>query len=116
MKIIFVLDFKRMKSNIERKKQLIRDWLIRLGYCSKPDFIIAGTQKAGTSALSKILAQHKHLTVSGETELHFFDRDETYEKGEFYYHGLFPLPYKVPNGNLVFEKTPDYLYHPKSAE
>ena len=86
-------------------------------YCAKPDFIIVGAQKSGTTSLHHILVQHGSLTGSKKKEIHFFDRDEIYERKNAFdhYHTYFPFPHQIPKGNLLFETTPIYLYHPKVA-
>ena len=95
----------------------IRNFLIYAGYHSKPDFIIVGAQKAGTTALFSILKEHSQLKSSFKKELHFFDNEEkNSEKNYGLYHRDFPLPYKVASNNLLYEATPSYLYHEKAAE
>jgi hypothetical protein len=95
----------------------IRNVITGLGYHSKPDFIIVGAQKAGTTALFSILKQHTQLTGALTKEVHFFDTEEMYsEKNYSFYHRYFPLPHKLDKGNLVFEATPSYLYHQQAAE
>eukprot|EP00605_Chrysophyceae_sp_TOSAG23-4_P001456 GSChrysophyteH1.ASY1.ANO1.1591.1 assembled CDS len=38
-----------------------------------PSFIIAGTQKSGTTALSALLVQHPRISFAKRKELHYFD-------------------------------------------
>ena len=40
------------------------------------DFLIAGVQKGGTTALHAYLSEHPGLNLAAEKELHFFD-DQT---------------------------------------
>jgi hypothetical protein len=61
----------------------------------KPDFIIVGAQKAGTSSLHYYLSQHPKLVASRPKEVHFFDRDENFNKGRGWYHQAFKNPKKV---------------------
>ncbi len=103
-----------MKEEIIR---LIKRYAVRIGYCSKPDFLIIGAQKSGTTALFSTLKQHSRLTGALAKEIHYFDNDEWYLKNRISdYHTFFPLPYQVPKNNLLFEATPIYLYHPEIAE
>lgn len=76
---------------------------------SKPDFLIIGTQKAGTTSLYNYLLSHPRIiSNSGAKELHFFNL--YYDRGLVWY--LSHFPYKFRKGNkLCFEATPDYLYH-----
>ncbi|MBP0018242.1 MAG: sulfotransferase domain-containing protein [Cyanobacteria bacterium SBLK] len=98
-------------------KDKIKKIVVSLGYYSKPDFLIIGAQKAGTTALYAILKQHSFITASRK-EIHFFDNDFLYAKKNSFneYHSFFPLPYRIPCKNILFEATPRYLYHPKVPE
>ncbi|MEM1325250.1 MAG: sulfotransferase domain-containing protein [Bacteroidota bacterium] len=89
----------------------------KLGYYSKPDFMIIGVQKGGTTALFDILNQHSHLQGSYDKEIHYFNNNEWYEKNKLEeYHYSFLLPHKVKSQTLLFEGTPTYIYHPEGAE
>lgn len=46
-----------------------------------PLFIIAGTQKSGTTALAAFMSLHPNISLSARKELHFFDKDANYQKG-----------------------------------
>ncbi|MFL5295269.1 MAG: sulfotransferase family protein [Phenylobacterium sp.] len=77
-------------------------------------FLIAGVQKAGTTALFDYLGEEPGVSLSTVKEVHFFD-DETrdwlrpdYEA----YHAHFPPFDGRPRG----EATPIYLYWPNSLE
>ncbi len=74
----------------------------------RPDFIILGAQKAGTTSLHYYLDQHPDMSGSYPKEVNFFNRDfyfgknsENYEK---HFRGLGTMKY--------FESTPEYLYTP----
>lgn len=87
------------------------------GLSTKPDFIIIGAQKAGTSALFTILKQHKDLVGAYKKEVHFFDHDSVYSKNNYArYHSYFPLSFQLPNDFRLYEATPSYLYHPRVAQ
>ena len=76
----------------------------------KVDFLIAGTQKGGTSALKAYLQDHPEICIARREEVHFFDREEHFKDD--------PVDYSVyhqwfrPHGrHRVFgEKTPIYMY------
>jgi hypothetical protein len=73
----------------------------------RPDFLVIGTQKAGTTSLHRYLAQHPRLVpAAGPKELHFFNL--RYDRGLGWYLGHFP-PRFLRGGQLYFEATPDYL-------
>ena len=88
----------------------IRRSIIKLGYHSRPDFIIIGAQKAGTTYLFNLLSKHPQLIPSFRKEIHHFDDEESYQKGILDYWCQFPLPHRVWNKRL-FESTPAYLFY-----
>lgn len=97
-------------------KEKLRSLLVRMGYCSKPDFIIIGAQKAGTSALFDMLNQHQHIMGSNKKEIHYFSNDEWSTKKKYHsYHSYFPLPHQHTAETKLFEATPIYLFHPGVA-
>lgn len=55
----------------------------------KVDFLIIGTQKAGTTSLFQYLLQHPEVYFSEVKEVTYFLRDNLYAKGEKYYHSFF---------------------------
>lgn len=77
----------------------------------KVNFLIAGTQKGGTSALYKHLNAHPKLSMARKKELHFFDDETNFaDKSVDYsrYHTSFsPRPLQR---HLYGEATPDYMY------
>jgi hypothetical protein len=81
-----------------------------------PDFIIIGTQKAGTTSLHAYLSQHPQFLKPYEKEVHFFDGGldpsiDNYKKGQAWYRAHFPLR---KNGitSRVFEASPLYIFNP----
>ena len=76
---------------------------------ARPDFLIIGTQKAGTTSLHAYLSEHPSLAPArGAKELHFFNI--YYHRGLRWYLRHFPLRTRT-GGQLWFEATPDYLWH-----
>ncbi len=78
------------------------------------DFIIAGTQKGGTTALWRFLAAHPQISFAARKELHFFS-DETRDWSAMAapgrlqdYHANFAEP---SQGVVRGEATPKYMYH-----
>lgn len=70
---------------------------------TKPDFIIAGTQKAGTTWLKDHLAAHPHVAMVKGTP-HYFDRG--WKSGnEAAYRALFT----PGNGQIAGEKSTEYF-------
>jgi hypothetical protein len=75
-------------------------------------FIVAGVQKAGTTALFKYLSKHPDLSVPSRKELHFFD-NETIDWAAPAYDELDQF---YSNPGIRFEATPIYLFWPDSLE
>lgn len=76
------------------------------------DFLIAGVQKGGTTALDGFLRQHPRIAMGAEKELHFFDqaapfRGPNVDYGP--YHARFP---PAASGVLRGEATPIYTWWP----
>lgn len=72
----------------------------------RPDFLIIGAQKAGTSWLAHNLGQHPGVYLPPD-ELHFFDKSARFARGRSWYEAQFAPP---PGVLRVGEKTPDYLW------
>lgn len=74
-----------------------------------PSLIIIGAQKAGTTALFRMLAEHPKGLRPKIKELHFFTNGEAYAKGMARYRTFFsPIPVKS-RGYFTFEASPGYL-------
>ncbi|HKL88221.1 MAG TPA: sulfotransferase domain-containing protein [Salinibacter sp.] len=71
-----------------------------------PDFLIIGAQKAGTTWLRAMLRRHPDVYMP-DRELHFFNKDRTYQRGLDWYSRQFR---GAKNGHLIGEKTPNYLW------
>jgi len=80
----------------------------------RPDFLIVGAQKAGTSALGFFLNQHRQIRCARRKEVGFFSRDAFHRQGTDWYARQFP--HRLRPGVLLFEATPEYLYYPFVAE
>ena len=78
-----------------------------------PDFVIIGAQKSGTTWWQGLVESHLEVVrpPGQRRELHFFDHfwDRWPSVEQFaHYQRYFPRP----DGSLVGEKTPGYLYQP----
>jgi len=85
----------------------------------KVNFIIAGAQKAGTTALFDYLAEMGDVALPAEKEAHFFDDDSRDWARPDYadYHALFDDPAGArKKGRPCGEATPIYLYWPNCLE
>jgi len=80
---------------------------------ARPDFLIIGTQKAGTTSLFNYLATHPEISPAAKKEIHFFN---IYQNRGFAWY-LTHFPYRHKNGKrLCFEATPDYFHAPGAPE
>lgn len=68
----------------------------------KPDFLIIGAAKCGTSSIASALDMHPDIFVPPQ-ELHFFTT--RHKKGEDWYLSNFQVPEKI-----LGEKSPSYLF------
>jgi hypothetical protein len=77
---------------------------------NKVDFVIAGTQKGGTSALDAYLRTHPEICMAARKEIHFFDNE--------YIFRFSPIKYPIyhsyfnprPHHRIIGESTPIYMY------
>lgn len=74
----------------------------------KPDFLIIGAQKCGTTSIDYNLNKHPEIYMSeysqgSGSEMHFFDRDKTYANGLSWYESHFI------KDKICGEKTPEYM-------
>jgi Sulfotransferase domain len=79
------------------------------------DFIVAGAQKSGTTALHYFLAKHPNITMGDQQEIHFFDDDATFAAAIDYeqLHKHYPL---VTPSTMAGDCTPSYIYFKPAAE
>ena len=76
---------------------------------TKPDFLIIGTQRGGTTTLHSLLSAHPDIFMPEEKEVHYFDLN--YEKGIEWYTAKFPDQPGDTKG-ISGEASPYYLFHP----
>jgi len=81
----------------------------------KLDFILAGAQKCGTTALHYFLQKHPRITMGDQQETHFFDDDELFSATVDYdlLHRHFP---PIGRSTIAGECSPSYLYWKAAAE
>jgi hypothetical protein len=88
----------------------------RVTAAKKVDFLVAGAQKSGTSALDAYLRDHPELCFPSEKELHFFDKDRLFASGAVDYAAYHAQFDPRPPQRLLGESTPAYLYWPQAVE
>lgn len=76
----------------------------------KVNFIICGTQKAGTSALDTYLRVHPDLCMANVKEVHYFDRDENFMPDVADYSDYHSSFSPEDDCLLLGESTPIYMY------
>lgn len=92
--------------------------------CRKPDFLIIGAPRSGTTYLARNLENHPSIAIASSKEdpfandLHYFDINtpkgmENYRRGVEWYFQQFQ---HIPDNILVGEKTADYLVDPDSPK
>lgn len=72
----------------------------------KPDFVILGAMKAGTTQLYRWLEQHPDVWLPRVKEPNFFSRDRAWRNGVSDYYARFS---QTPPGRRTGEASPEYL-------
>jgi hypothetical protein len=86
---------------------------IASGNLKRPDFIIIGAQKCGTSTLFRNLGKHPDISLPRRKELHFFD--ENFSQGlEWYLRFFNKQGHGMPQ--CTGEASPYYFFHPLAPE
>lgn len=101
----------KRKSTLRNYKYRIRRLLRQLMDSKRlsPDFIIAGSQRSGTTSLFSFLSQDKHFFRPIKKEIHYFDN--FYFKGIKWYKSHFPSK-RYKGQKLIGEASPYYMFHP----
>ena len=71
-----------------------------------PNFLCIGAPKSGTTSLYDVLKQHKDVFLPSFKEPHFFDFNESWNKGVAWYQSSY---YDKANHQYVGDFTPTYL-------
>lgn len=79
----------------------------------KLDFLVIGSQKAGTTTVHEILKRHKAIFMPEKKELNYFFHASEYAKGESYYHSYFQ---DAREDQIKGEASPGYIAHPDSLK
>src|SRR5262249_18791689 len=74
------------------------------------DFILAGAQKSGTTALHYFLSRHPDICMGDQQEIHFFDNDAMFVDEPNYNELHKHYPALAP-ATLAVDCRPSYLYH-----
>jgi hypothetical protein len=76
----------------------------------KPNFIVVGAAKAGTTWLYYCLKEHPEVFVSTPKELNFFSNNSNFSKGFGWYENYFK---ETDSKIAVGELSPAYMYPPE---
>src|SRR6266478_5756581 len=79
------------------------------------DFILAGAQKSGTTALHYFLSRHPDICMGDQQEIHFFDNDAMFVAEPDYEELHKHYPPMAPS-TMAGDCTPSYMYHEPAAE
>jgi hypothetical protein len=80
-----------------------------------PNFLVIGTQRAGTTLLHEVLEAHPEVFVPyRRKEVHYFDR--YWDRGPRWYATFFPPGDEAGCYRAIGEATPDYLFEPDVPE
>jgi hypothetical protein len=73
----------------------------------KPDFIIVGASRSGTTSLYQVLKQVPGIFMPEKKELQFFEKDSEYNKGLEYYSNYFKA---AAENAIKGEASPPYFH------
>lgn len=74
-----------------------------------PNFLIIGSQKAGTTSLYHVLKQHPQIFMAETKEVNFFFKNDAYARGVDAYAAHFA---DAANQLALGEASPGYICHP----
>ncbi|MEN8242246.1 MAG: sulfotransferase [Chloroflexota bacterium] len=77
-----------------------------------PNFIILGSQKAGTTSTYEVFKLHPEIFMPAKKELNYFFHQAEYAKGTKYYQNYFTAA--QANAIAVGEASPGYICHPEA--
>ncbi len=77
------------------------------GNFRKPDFLIIGAQKSGTTWLWRMLNQHPETDLPKLKEIHYFGSSENYNKGNLWYYKHFE---GIDPNKITGEASTSYLF------
>jgi hypothetical protein len=87
--------------------------LVTFGISMLPNFLIIGSQKAGTTSLYRILKEHPQIFMAEKKEINFFFKDDEYARGAEAYAAHFA---DCANQLACGEASPGYICHPQAPQ
>ena len=86
------------------------------GTTRRVDFLIAGAQKSGTTALDDYLRRHPEICMADRKELHFFDDEQQFARGEPDYEAYHRHFQPTRERQRLGEATPIYMFWDPAPE
>ena len=87
----------------------------------RPNYLVIGAQKGGTTSLHDYLAEHPAVLTAVEKEVRYFHR--WYPKGPYWYRSRFPLAVRATWARrrlglapAIGEASPDTIFDPRAPE
>jgi len=81
-----------------------------LGAQARVGFVIAGTQKGGTSALASYLFEHPEIAMPTVKEVHFFDNEDNFQSAPVDYARYHAYFKPAERRKVLCDATPIYMY------
>ncbi|PAV27037.1 hypothetical protein CF392_02555 [Tamilnaduibacter salinus] len=78
----------------------------------KPDFLIVGAARSGTTSLFQYMEHHPDIRMSRVKELNFFSNEKYWRKGLKWYQKRFQVPSHVPHSVVTGEASTSYTCSP----
>ena len=79
---------------------------------TRPDFLVIGAMKCGTTSLYRYLRAHPQIQMAEPKELHFFSEPEVWARGWDWYEQRFPVreaaTVAVGEASTSYTKYPQY--------
>src|SRR5882762_8545358 len=90
-------------------------WRAKRRRIERLDFVVAGAQKSGTTALHYFLSRHPDIAMGDQQEIHFFDNDSLFVSGADYeqLHKQYP---PLARSTIAGDCTPSYIHDETAAE
>lgn len=83
----------------------------------KPNFIIGGVQKSGTTFLTNLLNSHPEIHIIKRNMAHaYFDDDRVFKNGEQWYKSLFIETEKLEKNVVIGQTSADCAFNPNSIK
>ena len=101
--------------SVQANKSKSRSDLLGRRKVERVGFIVAGVQKAGTTAIHDFLDQHPQVALLRDQALHFFDKEENFSGQPDYeiLHANFDPGWRWRTAGEV---TADYVYYPRALD